>query len=169
MAAKELAAHNIPVISGFASGAGMTAHRSSLESGGDTVAIIPYGILKLNLPEILKPVFDEQRFLAVSIFYPEEAATKFTAYTRNKIICAISHAVFIVESPEEGGIYEAAKSAHNLKIPLYTTEYAEYPANASGNKKILAEFGAYPVRGRKTSDNLTVPNMDRIIADVKFK
>jgi len=169
MAAKDLAEHDIPVISGFANGAGMTAHRSSLESGGDTVAILPYGILKLNIPEILKPVFDQQRFLAISTFHPDEAADKFNAYTRNKIICALSHAVFIVESPEEGGIYESAKSARSLKIPLYTAEYAEYPVNASGNKKILAEMGAYPVRGRRNSDNLTVPNMDRIIADVKFK
>ena len=169
MAAKDLAEHDIPVISGFASGAGLTAHRSSLEYGGSTVAVLPYGILKLNIPEIIKPVFDEQRFLAISTFYPEDAATKFTAYARNKIICALSNAVFIVESPEEGGIYESAKSAQSLKIPLYTAEYAEYPPNASGNKKILAEMGAYPVRGRKNSDNLTVPNMDRIIADVKFK
>ena len=73
-----------------------------------------------------------------------------------------------MESPEDGGIFEAAKSAFNLKIPLHTTEYSEYPPSALGNKKIMADFDAYPVRGKK-SDGLTVPNMDRIIADVKFK
>ena len=169
MAAKELVAHEITVISGFAKGADITAHRSALEYGGDTIAILPYGILKLNIPDMIKPVYDEERFLAVSCFYPEDAAGKFNAFIRNKIICALSHAVFIVESPESGGIFEAAKSAHSLKVPLYTAEYSEYPESASGNKKILAEFGAFPVRGKKTSDNLTVPNMDRIIADVKFK
>ncbi len=169
MAAKELAAHDISVISGFADGADMTAHRSVLEYGGSTIAVLPYGILKLNLPEMIKAVYDEERFLAISVFYPEDAPGKFNAFIRNRIVCALSHAVFIVEAPESGGIFEAAKSAHSLKIPLYTAEYSEYPENALGNKKILAELDAHPVRGKKTSDNLTVPNMDRIISDVKFK
>ena len=169
MAAKELITHDIIVISGFANGAGVTAHRSALEYGGSTIAVLPYGILKLNIPEMIKPVYDEQRFLAVSGFYPEDAAGKFNAFIRNKTICALSHAVFIVEAPESGGIFEAAKSAQTLKVPLYTAEYSEYPESALGNKKILAELGGYPVRGKKSADNLTVPNMDRIIADVKFK
>jgi len=33
---------------------------------------------------------------------------------------------------------------------------------------MLTEFEARAVRGKKV-DNLTVPNMDRFIADVKFK
>jgi len=168
-AARELVVHDIPVISGFARGADMTAHRSALEYGGDTIALLPYGIFKLGIPDELKPVYDEERFLAVSVFQPDEPAGKFNAFIRNKIICALSNAVFIVESPESGGIFEAAKSAHNLKIPLYTAEYSDYPESAVGNKKILAEFGAYPVRGKKSADNLTIPNMDRIIADVKFR
>ena len=169
MAAKELVSHEITVISGLARGADITAHRSALEYGGDTIAMLPYGILNLNIPEMIKPVYDEARFLAVSGFYPEDAADKFNAFIRNKTICALSYAVFIVESPESGGIFEAAKSAHTLKVPLYTVEYSEYPESALGNKKILAELEAFPVRGKKTADNLTVPNMDRIIADVKFK
>jgi DNA processing protein len=168
MAAKELASHGINVISGLAKGADNAAHRSALEYGGITMALPPHGILKLAIPELIKPVYDPERFLAVSCFGPGESSSKYNAFIRNRIICALSNAVFIVESPESGGIFEAAKSAHNLKIPLYTAEYAEYPANASGNKKILAELGGYPVRGKKQG-SLTVPNMDRIIADVKFR
>jgi len=168
MAAKELAARGITVISGFADGADMTAHRASLECGGDTIAFLPYGMFKMKIPEQIKHIFDEERFLAVSTFQPEAAISKFNAFARNKILCALSYAVYIVESPEEGGIFEAAKSANNLKIPLYTTEYSEYPKNALGNKKILDDVGGFPVRGKR-SDNLTLPNMDRLVADVKFK
>jgi DNA processing protein len=168
MASKELVTRGITVISGFADGADMTAHRSSLEHGGDTIAFLPYGIFKIKIPELIKPVFDEERFLAVSIFQPETAGNKYNAFARNRILCALSHAVYIVESPEDGGIFEAAKSAKDLEIPLYTTEYSEYPKNALGNKKILADLGGFPVRGKKM-DNLILPNMDRLIADVKFK
>ncbi len=167
-AARELASRNINVISGFANGADLTAHRGALEHGGITTAFVPYGILKLNIPESIKHVYDPARMAAVSIFPPGHTPDMYAAYIRNRVICALANAVFIVEAPEEGGIFEAAKSAHALNIPLYTTEYAEYPPTASGNKKIISEFGAFPVRGKKV-DYLTLPNMDRIIADVKFK
>ena len=120
------------------------------------------------MPEQVRQVFDPERFVAVSHLGPEDPANSFTAFARNRLICAASNAVFIVESPEDGGIFEAAKSAHKLNIPLYTAEYARYPENAAGNKKILAEYEAKAVRGKKV-DNLTVPNMDRFIADVKFR
>lgn len=167
-AARELASRSINVISGFANGADLTAHRAALEHGGITTAFLPYGILKLNIPDSIKHVYDPLRMAAVSIFQPDHVPDVYAAYIRNRVICALSSAVYIVEAPEEGGIFEAAKSAHALGIPLYTTEYADYPPTAAGNKKIMEEFGALPVRGKKV-DNLTLPNMDRIIADVKFK
>lgn len=167
-AARELASRNINVISGFANGADLTAHRGALEHGGITTAFVPYGILKLNIPDSIKHVYDPSRMAAVSIFPPGHTPDMYAAYIRNRVICALASAVYIVEAPDEGGIFEAAKSAHALNVPLYTTEYAEYPPTASGNKKIMSEFGALPVRGKKV-DNLTLPNMDRIIADVKFK
>ncbi len=167
-AARELVKHDITVISGLARGADITAHRSALEYGGRTAAFLPCGIMKLTVPDQLKKVFDPERFVALSHLNPEEPANRFNAFARNRLVCAASDAVFIVESPEEGGIFEAAKSARKLGIPLYTAEYAEYPENAAGNKKMLTEFEARAVRGKKV-DNLTVPNMDRFIADVKFK
>ena len=167
-AARELVQHNITIISGLAQGADVTAHRSALEYGGSTIAFLPCGIMKLAIPEQVKQVFDPERFVAVSHMKPEDPANKFNAYARNRLVCAASNAVFIVESPEDGGIFEAAKSAHKLNIPLYTAEYGEYPENAAGNKKMLSEFEAKAVRGKKV-DNLTVPNMDRFIADVKFR
>jgi hypothetical protein len=52
-------------------------------------------------------------------------------------------------------------------VPLFTAEYSDYPASASGNKKILDELGGIPVRGRFVNDALA-PNMDKIIACAKF-
>lgn len=168
LAAKELAARGITVISGMAKGAGLAAHRSALEYGGNTMAFLPYGILRLILPDELKMVYDNNKIALVSIFSPFAPADKYNAFNRNKVICALAKAVYIVEAPEDGGIFEAARSAYNLKVPLYATEYLEYPESAVGNKKIFSDFGGIPVKG-KVVDDLTVPNMDRLIADVKFK
>jgi DNA protecting protein DprA len=166
-AAHELARHDLAVISGYARGADLIAHRSSIVNNGTTIALVPYGIFHLTVPDILRDVMDLERLAIVSPFYPNKEANKYNAFIRNKIICALSYAVFVVEAPEEGGIFEAAKSAFNLKIPLYTVEYAEFPKNAGGNRKIIDELGGIPVLGRMDKD-LLVPNMDKIIGNAKF-
>jgi len=164
---KELVSKHINVVTGLAKGTGIAATRGALEYGGVTTAFVPYGILKLQIPDILKNIYNPESMLCVSIFPPNAEADQYAAFARNRVICAFSYAVYIVEAPLEGGIFEAAKSAHSLKVPLYTTEYAEYPESALGNKTIISDFGAFPVRARRV-DDLIVPNLDRIIADVKF-
>jgi len=166
-AARALSGHRIAVISGYAQGADLIAHRSALISGGSTIAFVPYGIFHLSAPDILRDVIDMEHTLIVSPFYPDREANKYNAFIRNKIICALSLAVYIVEAPPDGGIFEAAKSARNLNVPLFTTEYAEYPKNAGGNRKIIEELGGIPVLG-KIENDMMVPNMDTIIGIVKF-
>jgi DNA processing protein len=166
-ASRELSKHRIAVVSGYAQGADLIAHRSALINGGSTIAFVPYGMFHLSVPDILRDVMDMERTVIVSPFYPEREANKYNAFIRNKIICAMSRAVYIVEAPAEGGIFEAAKSARNLNVPLFTTEYAEYPKNAGGNIKIIEELGGIPVLGRIENDML-VPNMDAIIGAIKF-
>ncbi len=166
-AARELAKHDIPVISGYARGADLIAHRSAVFSGGTTVALAPYGMFHLTVPEMLRDVMNPDTMAVVSPFYPTREANRFNAFIRNKIVCALSYAVYIVEAPAEGGIFEAAKSARNLKVPLFTTQYGEYPKNAGGNMKILEELGGLAVMGRM-ENGMVVPNMDRIIGMAKF-
>ncbi|MBP7738208.1 MAG: DNA-protecting protein DprA [Spirochaetes bacterium] len=166
-AARELAKHGIPVISGYARGADLVAHRSAIFNGGGTIALVPYGMFHLTVPEMLRDVMNPDTMAVVSPFYPAREPNRFNAFIRNKIICALSYAVYIVEAPAEGGIFEAAKSAHNLKVPLFTTQYGEYPKNADGNKIIMDNLGGLAVMGRM-ENGMVVPNMDRIIGMAKF-
>ncbi len=166
-AARELSRHDIVTVSGFASGVGMIAHRAALENRGMTTAVLPCGILNLNVPDFIKEVLNPDSIVIVSPFYPNTEANKFNAYIRNKVICGMSHAVYIVEAPEEGGIFEAAKSAVKLNIPLFTSKYGEYPKNALGNKKILEELKGKAVNRRRDSEELE-PNIEEMIACAKF-
>ncbi len=167
LAAQELVRHRIAVISGFARGADMIAHRAAIESRGGTIALLPHGFAHLQVPQSFQDVFNLDSLLLVSPFSFKKEYSPYNAMQRNRIICALSHAVYIVESPVEGGIFEAGKSAQSLGIPLYTTEYSSYPETAAGNPKLLSELGANPVRGRIINNVLT-PNLDRLIGDVKF-
>jgi DNA protecting protein DprA len=168
MGAKTLARHSLTVISGMASGADNTAHRAALENGGDTVAFIPSGINRINPPDFMTRMLESGNLLIVSAFFPAKEADKYSAFIRNRILIALSHAVYIVEAPVEGGIMEAAKSAEKLGIPLFTTEYSEYPESASGNSLIIEKHGGAPVRGRR-ENNILVPNMDRMIGIARYE
>ena len=167
-AAKSLAKHFITSISGFAKGVGTIVHRSSIENGGHTVAVLPYGIFNYKIPDSLSEIINPDSICIISPFYPNTPANKFNAFHRNKIICAMSKAVYIVEAPIEGGIFEAAKSAHKLKIPLFVTKYSEYPQNALGNQKIISDYDAEPITRRKEVEQIE-PDIDKIIAIAKFK
>jgi DNA processing protein len=166
-AARELSLHQVTTISGYAAGADMIAHRSALQNNGATVAVLPQGILKFRLHPSLEDVFDMDRIAVISPFYPTREANRFNAFIRNKIACALARAVFIIEAPAEGGIFEAGKSAVKLGVPLFTVQYATCPKNALGNNALIEELGATPVRGRFTND-LLVPNMEKILAAAKF-
>jgi DNA processing protein len=166
LAAKELSGHNIVTISGMAKGADI-AHRSALLNGGKTIAILPHGIFHFKIPEILQDIYNTDNILIISPFYPSAESNKYNAFIRNRLICALSYAVYIVESVLDGGIFEAAKSAKKLGVPLFVTEYKEYPKSASANKTLLDD-GARPVKGRLVNNELS-PNLDELIGIVKFK
>ena len=168
LSAKILARHKITCISGFAEGADMTAHCSSLENNGFTIAVVPFGVNHLKFPKVIENIFDPERLLIISPFYPALEANKFNGFIRNKIACALSHSVFIIEAPEKGGIFEAVKSAEKLKIPIFTTEYKEYPESAMGNKIILDRFNGRPVKGRM-ENKILMPNLDEMIGILKFE
>ncbi|MBN2403293.1 MAG: DNA-processing protein DprA [Spirochaetes bacterium] len=165
LAAKELAEHKIVTISGMAKGSDI-AHRSTVLNNGKTIAILPHGIFHFKIPDILQDIYNTDNILIISPFYPSEEPDKYNAFIRNRLICALSYAVYIVESVLDGGIFEAAKSAKKLSTPLFVTEYKEYPKSASANK-ILIEDGARSVKGRLVNKELS-PNLDELIGLVKF-
>ena len=166
-AAKQCAQRGITVIGGVSKGAGSQAHAGALENGGATIGVIPCGFLTFDMSPHLKSIYNPDTFLLISPYYPAEEYSPFNAMNRNRIICALSHAVFIVEAPAEGEIFEAAKSASKLSIPLYTAEYAQYPESAAGNSTLIHEMHAFPVRGRKDG-TAVIPNIDHLVSAVKF-
>lgn len=167
--AAELASHSITVIGNMSKGAGTLLHSSCIEHGGNTAGLLPCGLFTFTMSAKLQTVYNPDRFLIISPFYLREEFSPIRAVIRNKIICALSKALFIVETPakEEGGIFEAAKSAQKLHVPLFTAEYSEYTESSAGNPVLLTEYGAMPVRGRKDGNSI-LPNLDAFTAKIKF-
>ena len=159
--------HSITVISGLSKGTGAISAATVMEHGGNTVGIIPCGILTFNLSPRLTQLFDPERFLIMSPFSPAEEYSPFNSMARNRIISALAGAVFIVETPSEGGLIDAAKSAHKIGTPIFTAEFSEYGASASGNESLVKNFDAKWIRGRRERDKI-IPNLDYLISAVRY-
>jgi DNA protecting protein DprA len=143
-----LAKEHINVISGYAHGVDLAAHKGALEAGGTTTIVLAEGILHFRAKEQLQDAPGDDPLasvLVVSEFPPRLPWQAHNAMTRNRTICGLSDALVVIESGLEGGTFEAGKTARDLKVPLFCVEYAEAVPSATGNSYFL-EHGAISLK-----------------------
>jgi DNA processing protein len=160
-----LAQRQINVVSGYAHGVDLAAHRSALESGGATTLVLAEGILQFKLKEQLRDVVsdnDLSRLLVVSEFPPGLPWRAHNAMARNRTICGLSHALIVIESGLEGGTFEAGRTALEIGEPLFCVEYAEPSLAAAGNPYFLKQ-GAFSLKRSRTGQ----PNLAKLISVVR--
>lgn len=68
--AQQLTAENITVVSGYAAGVDLTAHKSALENGGTTVFVLAEGILQYRKKREIKDYLNSSNHVFVSQFMP---------------------------------------------------------------------------------------------------
>ena len=161
-----LAVEHINVVSGYAHGIDLAAHRAALESGGTTTLVLAEGILHFKLKEQLRGVVrkgDVSRMLIVSEFPPGLPWRAHSAMARNRTICGLSHAMIVIESGLEGGTFEAGKTALAIGEPLFCVEYAEPLPSAAGNPYFL-QNGAFSLKRSRTGQ----PNLAKLISVVRY-
>jgi len=160
-----LAQQQINVISGYAHGVDLAAHRSALESGGTTTLVLAEGIRHFRLKEELRDVVSEgdlSRILVISEFPPGLPWRAHNAMARNRTICGLAHALIVIESGLEGGTFEAGKTALDLGEPLFCVEYAEPSPTATGNPYFI-QHGALSLKRTRTGE----PNLSALISTVR--
>lgn len=132
-----LAKRHINVISGYAHGVDLAAHRAVLEAGGVTTFVLAEGILHFKIKGDVKDLLIEDNYVVVSEYMPRLPWLARNAMQRNKTICGLSNAVVVIESGMQGGTFEAGKTALELKRPLFVAEYAQPAMSAEGNTFFL--------------------------------
>jgi DNA processing protein len=112
------------VLSGYARGVDMAAHRGALEAGGKTIAFLPFGLSKFRVHRDIQESFDPNCFLAVSELPLWQVFTTPFAFRRNKLMVALADAVIVVEPGETGGTWYSAEKAWKMGKGLYFLEGA---------------------------------------------
>jgi DNA processing protein len=130
MLARELAQRGVTIISGLARGVDSAAHRSAIEGGGLTVAVMGTGL------DAVYP--KENRKLADQIIEQGALITEFPLGTpplpqnfpfRNRVISGLSLGVLIVEGAERSGSLITARMAYEQGREVFAV-----PGNITSSK-----------------------------------
>ena len=160
--AEILAREGINIVSGFASGVDMNAHRASLACGGTTTVVLAEGILRFRVKKEIREEWDEHRTLVVSEFGPNLPWSISHAMQRNRTICGLSRAMVLIEARTTGGSIQAGRDCLKLGLPLFAAVYEGAPESATGNEELLAH-GARRLMKSRSADRPNIrPILDAI-------
>lgn len=111
--ASELSRAGFIVVSGMATGIDAVGHRSALESGGKTIAILGCGVDIPYPPSNIKLYEDiiKNSGLIISEFPPGHRVEKGLFIARNRIISGLSKGVLIIEGLKDSGALITARFA----------------------------------------------------------
>lgn len=138
--ARELAAHDVPVVSGMARGIDAAGHRGALDSGGDTYAVFGCGV------DICYPNYHRQLYYEIEqhggLLSEYPPGTKpFPAYfpQRNRLISMLSDVVLIIEAKEQSGSLITADFALEQGRDVYALPGRVTDALSSGCNRLIAQ------------------------------
>ncbi len=151
--AGELARKEFNIVSGYAKGVDSVAHLGALEAEGTTTLVLPYGIKELHQKKIFREYDWKRDILVVSQFDPSVKWFARNAMLRNKLVCALSTAVVVIESGPErdaqgkmSGTFNTAKTALNMKLPLFVLDPSCLDNPPVGNNTLI-ELGGTRLDG----------------------
>jgi predicted Rossmann fold nucleotide-binding protein DprA/Smf involved in DNA uptake len=158
----QIANKNYNIVSGYAAGIDMRTHSAALEVGGTTTIVLAEGILNFKVKRGVKDLFDLDKIAVISEILPGITWNVRNAMLRNQTICALSHAMILIESGINGGSMAAGKTCLEFGIPLFAPIYEGMPSSAIGNRELL-KHGARPLLKSRTTNMANLTNVFEII------
>ena len=149
--ARQLSRYGITIISGYAKGVDITAHRVALQSGGNTIFIIVEGILKNRIRGEVKEFINKENHLFISQFLPNLTWSAANAMKRNNTIVGLADAMIMIEAGMNGGTFNAGEQSIKNKKPLFVVEYDSNRVSAMGNTFFL-QNGGLPIKSDKNGN-----------------
>lgn len=155
-----LIAHDVTVVSGLAKGIDTVAHRTALDLGGKTVAVLGTGLDQYAVPSN-RGLQDEigERGLLVSQFPTGSTPSRSNFPRRNKTMALLSDATLVVEATQNSGTRHQGWEAIRLGRPvLFLQRFldrtpAKWPAE-------MVEYGAFPFNAR---------SLPRVLDDLPYR
>jgi DNA processing protein len=138
--AKQIARHNITIVSGLAHGVDAAAHRGALDGGGRTFAVLGCGV------DIIYP--RENHDLALKIMQNGALISEFPVGIppdgrnfprRNRVISGLAHGVLVVEAPEGSGAMITAEAALEQGRDVFAVPGNIFSPMSRGTNRLIQE------------------------------
>ncbi len=117
---EELAEYNPIIVSGFAYGVDICAHKAAIKNNLQTIAVLAHGLDQIY-PKVHKKYINEVNknggFLTE--FWHEETPLRENFLKRNRIVAGISKATIIIESATKGGSLVTADIANSYNRDVF--------------------------------------------------
>lgn len=158
-----LAKQGFVVASGMAAGIDGEAHRSCLESGARTIAVlgtgvdVPYPLRHTQLYEQI-----QQQGLILTEYPAGTQPTPSNFPPRNRIIAGLSRAVLIMEAPEKSGSLITARYGMEFNRDVYTLPNTPDNPQARGCLKLIKQGAELIIDEQELLENLgVIPELDQ--------
>jgi len=141
--AQELGKLGFTLISGLALGIDTAAHRSAIESGARTIAVIGSGFGNVYPQEnrrLLEPIAKQGAVL--SEFASNVNPAQWTFPQRNRIISGLSRGVIVIEAPEASGALITAKTALEQGREVFAVPGSIASEKNRGAHQLIKKSGA---------------------------
>lgn len=136
----ELAKEGITVVSGFARGIDSVAHKSAVDNGTRTIAVLGCGVDVIYPPEQKKLFFKIIDNGAVISEYPfETPPDAFNFPKRNRIISGLSLGTVVVEASEKSGALITANEALEQNREVFALPGNINAPTSKGTNKLIKE------------------------------
>jgi DNA processing protein len=131
------------IISGLARGIDSIAHRTALDVGGDTVAVLGTGLDIRYPPEHQEMASTiAERGCIVTEFPPGTPPRKYHFPQRNRIIAGLARAVLVVEAPEKSGALITAGYALEEGKEVFAVPGPIHNATSRGTNRLIQDGAA---------------------------
>ncbi|RPI19607.1 MAG: DNA-processing protein DprA [Ignavibacteriae bacterium] len=139
----ELAKNFKVVVSGFAKGVDKMALDSSIKNNGNSIIVLPQGILTFSSGfKKYYPQLVEGQILVISTFPPNIPWNVRLAMARNTYIYGLANEIYVAESNETGGTWNGALDGLKKGRKVYVRIPEEGEKNANN---LLIEKGGIPI------------------------
>jgi len=156
---KALVDHDIIVVSGLAAGIDTMAHRTAMENGGRTIAVLGTPLDKAypkRNSELLEAIKKEH--LAISQFPEGYPSMPKNFPIRNRTMALISDATIIIEAGEKSGTRHQGWEALRLGREVYILENVANDPMITWAKEMI-DYGA---------QSLSRENIDLVLEDIPY-
>lgn len=141
---KELAKHQVIIVSGLAYGIDITAHKAALENNIPTIAVLGHGLDRIYPAKHTDVARDMlQNGALLSEFFSGSKPAKENFPRRNRIVAGMCDALIVAEAKRRGGALITADLANQYNRDVFALAGNYYQSSSEGCNQLIKSNKAH--------------------------